>query len=83
LPGLRITGTLHVSEGTLAGTVRVSGKANGTLTLDRRGGATGVLGGRHVRYQPRRRARAAALRVDGTSLQRSIDGPARRRTLVP
>jgi pimeloyl-ACP methyl ester carboxylesterase len=83
LPGLRITGTLHVSEGTLAGTVRVSGKANGTLTLDRRGGATGVLGGRHVRYQPRRRARAAALRVDGTSLQRSIDGPARRRALVP
>jgi hypothetical protein len=83
VPGLRVTGTLQVSEGTLAGTVRVSGKAHGTLTLDRRGGATGVLGGRRVRYRPRRRATAAALRADGASLARSIDAPVRRRPLVP
>jgi pimeloyl-ACP methyl ester carboxylesterase len=83
VPGLRVTGALRASQGALAGTVRVRGKANGTLTLDSRGGATGVLGGRRVRYRPRRRATAAALRVDGASLRRSIDGPARRRPLVP
>jgi len=83
VPGLRVTGTLRVSEGTLAGTVRVSGKAHGTLKLDRRGGATGVLGGRHVRYQPQPRATAASLRTGGGSLQRSLDGPARRPALVP
>jgi pimeloyl-ACP methyl ester carboxylesterase len=83
VPGLRVTGALHLSEGALTGTVRVSGKAHGTLTLDRRGGATGVLGGRHVRYRPRRRVTAATTRLDGTSLRRSIDGPARRPPLVP
>jgi pimeloyl-ACP methyl ester carboxylesterase len=83
VPGLRVTGSLRVSEGTLAGTVRVSGKVNGTLKLDRRGGATGVLGGRHVSYRPQRRATAAALRRGGGSLERTLDGPPRRRPPVP
>lgn len=83
VPGLRVTGTLHVSQGAVTGTVRVSGKAHGTLTLDRRGGGAGVLGGRRVRYEPRRRATTAELRTGGGSLERSVDGPARRLPLVP
>jgi pimeloyl-ACP methyl ester carboxylesterase len=83
VPGLRVSGTVHVSQGTLAGTVSVSGKAHGRLTLDSRGGATGILGGRHVHYRPRRKAVATALRAGGGSLLRSIDGRLRRRPLVP
>jgi pimeloyl-ACP methyl ester carboxylesterase len=81
VPGLRVTGTVRVNEGELTGTLRVSGRAHGVLNLDRRGGATGVLGGRQVRYRPTRRARASALRVDGASVLRSIQGPARRPAL--
>ena len=47
--------------------MHVSGTANGTLKISRRGTVTGTLGGRHVRYRPRRRAAAATLR-DGGSL---------------
>jgi hypothetical protein len=68
-------------EGELTGTLRVSGRAHGTLKLDHRGGAVGVLGGRHVRYRPKRAAQAAALRTDGASILRSIQGPLRRRAL--
>jgi pimeloyl-ACP methyl ester carboxylesterase len=60
VPGLRVTGGVRrggVGRGSLA--VRVAG-ASGRLQLDGRGGATGVLGGRAVRYRaPRRAARAA------------------------
>jgi pimeloyl-ACP methyl ester carboxylesterase len=82
VPGLRISGTLDATEGALSGTVRVTGAANGTLTLDRRGGAAGVLGGRRVRYRAPRGASAAALREDGASLLRSVEGPARRRPIA-
>jgi pimeloyl-ACP methyl ester carboxylesterase len=75
LPGLRVSGTVRVNEGELTGTVRVTGRAHGTLKLDHRGGATGVLGGRRVRYRPKGGARASALRTDGTSILRSIQGP--------
>jgi pimeloyl-ACP methyl ester carboxylesterase len=82
VPGLRVSGTLHVSQGAPIGTVLVSGKAHGTLRLDSRGGVTGVLGGRPVHYRPRRRAAATAVRAGGGSLLRSIDGPLRRRPPV-
>jgi pimeloyl-ACP methyl ester carboxylesterase len=65
VPGLHVTGTLTSSQGTLSGTVRVSGRAHGTLKLDRRGGATGTLGGRAVRYKPKRGTSASALRGGG------------------
>jgi pimeloyl-ACP methyl ester carboxylesterase len=81
VPGLRVSGTVHVDEGELTGTLRVSGRAHGTLKLDRRGGATGVLGGRRVRYRPARGAQASALRNDGASVLRSIRGPYPRRAL--
>jgi pimeloyl-ACP methyl ester carboxylesterase len=72
VPGLRVTGTLNSSEGTLSGTVRITGTAHGTLKLDRRGGAAGTLGGRKVRYEPKRRAAAAALRADGALSPRAF-----------
>jgi pimeloyl-ACP methyl ester carboxylesterase len=81
VPGLRVSGTVHVVEGELTGTLRVSGRAHGTLKLDHRGGAAGVLGGRQVRYRATRAAQAAALRTDGASILRSIQGPLRRRAL--
>jgi pimeloyl-ACP methyl ester carboxylesterase len=77
VPGLNVTGTLTSSEGTLSGTVRVTGTAHGTLKLDRRGGATGTLGGRKVRYKPKRRAAATALRSDG-ALSPRVFHPRRR-----
>ena len=67
VPGLRVSGSLSTSEGAISGTVHVSGAANGTLKISRRGTVTGVLGGRRVRYRPTRRAAAATLR-DGGSL---------------
>jgi hypothetical protein len=81
LAGLRVSGSVHVDEGELTGTLRVTGRAHGTLRLDHRGGATGVLGGRHVRYRPQRAAQASALRTDGASVLRSIQGPRRRPAL--
>jgi pimeloyl-ACP methyl ester carboxylesterase len=81
VPGLRVTGAVRVTEGELTGTLQVSGRAHGVLKLDHRGGATGVLGGRHVRFRPKHRASASALRVDGASVLRSIQGPVRRRAL--
>ena len=81
VPGLQVSGTVRVSGGELTGTVKVAGRAHGTLKLDHRGGATGVLGGRTVRYRPRHGTRSAALRTDGTSVLRSIQGPFPRRAL--
>ena len=81
VPGLRVTGSLRVDQGEPTGTVRVTGRAHGTLKLDHRGGATGVLGGRRVRYRPKRGASASALRTDGASVLRSIRAPFPRRAL--
>jgi pimeloyl-ACP methyl ester carboxylesterase len=81
VPGLRVTGTLRVNQGEMTGTVRVTGRAHGTLKLDHRGGATGVLGGRRVRYRPAHAAQASALRTDGASVLRTIRGPFPRRAL--
>jgi pimeloyl-ACP methyl ester carboxylesterase len=60
VPGLRVSGTLSSSDGTLAGTLRVTGTAHGTLKLDHRGGVTGELGGRDVRFKPTGGATAAS-----------------------
>jgi pimeloyl-ACP methyl ester carboxylesterase len=67
VPSLRVSGSLSTSEGRISGTVHVTGIAHGTLRITRRGTVTGTLGGRHVRYRPKRRAGAATLR-DGGSL---------------
>jgi pimeloyl-ACP methyl ester carboxylesterase len=67
VPGLRVSGSLSTSEGTISGTVHVTGTAHGTLKISRSGTVTGVLGGRRVRYKATRRAAAATLR-DGGSL---------------
>jgi pimeloyl-ACP methyl ester carboxylesterase len=67
VPGLHVTGSLSTSEGTISGTVHVTGTAHGTLKISRRGTVTGVLGGRRVHYKPSRRAAAATTR-DGGSL---------------
>jgi pimeloyl-ACP methyl ester carboxylesterase len=81
VPGLRVSGMLHFDQGEPTGTLRVGGVAHGTLRLDHRGGASGVLGGRHVHYRPKRRAAGSALRTDGTSVLRSIQAPFPRRAL--
>ena len=62
VPGLRVSGSLASSSGAISGTVHVSGTANGTLKISRRGAVTGTLGGRHVRYRRRggRRRRRCA-----------------------
>ena len=56
--------------------MHVSGAANGTLKISRRGTVTGMLGGRHVRYRPTRSAAAATLR-DGGSLWPETFAPRR------
>jgi pimeloyl-ACP methyl ester carboxylesterase len=75
VPGLRVTGSLDSSDGTLAGTLTVSGIARGTLKLDHRGGVTGKLGGREVHYKPTRSTAAAS---DGPSLAFARDFAVRR-----
>ncbi|HEY7622678.1 MAG TPA: alpha/beta fold hydrolase [Solirubrobacteraceae bacterium] len=79
VPGLRLSGTLTSDQGRLSGTVRVSGSANGTLTLDSRGGAHGRLGGRSVRYRP---TRATAASTGGSGMPWTPDLSARRRPLL-
>jgi pimeloyl-ACP methyl ester carboxylesterase len=70
-PGLRVTGTVR-RAGAGRGTLEVRGRGvSGRLLLDGRGGASGVLGGRAVRYVERRGARAAAAGDAG----RRADGP--------
>ena len=70
VPGVKVTGRLRTSQaGQLRGTVSISGKQSGRLTLDGRGGAHGRLGGRSVRYrQPGTSAAAAATRVGGARM---------------
>jgi len=72
VPGLRVTGTVDDGDGEAQGTVAVSGPpgTSGYLRLDGRGGASGRLGGRPVRY---RRARGSAAAVGAAS--RRADGP--------
>jgi hypothetical protein len=79
VPGLRVTGSLDSSNGTLAGTLTVTGIAHGTLKLDRRAGVTGELGGREVRYKPTRSTAAAA---DGPGLAFARDFAVRRRPVL-
>jgi pimeloyl-ACP methyl ester carboxylesterase len=65
LAGLRVSGDLKVVDARIRGTVRVSGRATGTITIDRRGNATGVLEGKRVHFSASAAARTASLRADG------------------
>jgi len=73
VPGVHLTGALRVDGTRVTGTVRVTGAVAGTLTL-RGGGASGVLGGRTVRYSPGGAAAAAGAqgsrRRDGAGMPR-------------
>jgi pimeloyl-ACP methyl ester carboxylesterase len=85
VPGLRVSGTLQTSTGRITGALRVEGKGvSGRLTLDRRGGARGVLGGKSVRYVPRRSAAgaSAALRTGAARTPLLLDGRHRRLPLA-
>jgi pimeloyl-ACP methyl ester carboxylesterase len=81
VPGLRVTGSLSSSEGTISGTVHVSGTATGTLKITRSGTVTGALGGRDVRFRPKRQAASATLRNGGSLWPRTF--APRRMPLVP
>ncbi len=81
VPGLRVSGSLASSSGAISGTVHVRGTANGTLKISRSGTVTGTLGGRHVRYRPKRSAAAATLRQGGSLWPRTF--APRRLPLVP
>jgi len=81
VPGLRVSGSLSSSEGAISGTVHVSGTATGTLKISRSGTVTGTLGGRHVRFRPKRRAASATLRNGGSLWPRTF--APRRMPLVP
>jgi hypothetical protein len=62
VPGLKITGNLRATETGDAGKVIVDGPGDldGTLRVTAKGLVTGHLGGRAVRYDPRRKDGAAA-----------------------
>jgi pimeloyl-ACP methyl ester carboxylesterase len=62
VPGVRVSGTLRASASEDAGAVTVDGpgRLDGTLRISAKGGVTGVLGGRAVRYAPGPRGAAAA-----------------------
>lgn len=74
LSGVRITGTLRLEGTGLTGSLRVAGpgKLDGRLTIDRRGGVRGRLGGKAVRYRPKGSG-AAAARLATPSLPWRID----------
>ncbi len=69
LKGLRVSGRVKFDGPDVTGSVRVAGLARGTITLDAKGNAGGVLDGHRVRYRVPR-ASAASLRVDGARLPR-------------
>jgi pimeloyl-ACP methyl ester carboxylesterase len=76
LSGLRVTGRVDDETGQPVGTVRVDGPrgTSGVLRLDERGGATGRLGGRAVRFRGDA-TRAVAAASAGSLHSRRLDGP--------
>jgi pimeloyl-ACP methyl ester carboxylesterase len=72
VPGLSVTGSLVSSEGTLSGTLKVSGIAHGTLKIARDGKVTGELGGQKVSYKPSKRTRVTAQPGSGVPTTRDF-----------
>jgi pimeloyl-ACP methyl ester carboxylesterase len=66
LASVRVSGSLRLGAGNVAGRVRVNGpgRLDGTLMLDRHGNARGRIGGRPVRTR-RAAHRATAARLEG------------------
>jgi pimeloyl-ACP methyl ester carboxylesterase len=77
VPGLRVTGSIDDGNGDPRGTVRVDGPrgTSGYLRLDGRGGVSGRLGGRAVRYRPAGSAAARAAAMGTGAPSRRADGP--------
>jgi len=71
VPGVRLSGTLRLAFDRVSGNVRVEGTMSGWLRLDTRTGASGVLGGRKVRFR-RSRAGAASLGWREPRIPRSL-----------
>ena len=69
LDELRVTGDVAFDRSRFSGTITLSGAARGTLRLDERGGAAGVIDGRAVRYRAPK-ASAASHRADGARFPR-------------
>lgn len=71
VPGVRLSGTLRVKGVHVSGTLQIAGREAGTLHLAG-GGASGVLGGRAVRYRTGRASAAGgahgARRLDGAAM---------------
>ncbi|MDX6656629.1 MAG: hypothetical protein QOH62_1422 [Solirubrobacteraceae bacterium] len=67
LASVRVTGTLELGGDHPTGTLRVNGPGSldGTLRLDRKGGATGTIGGRHIRARGIAAASAGAAALRG------------------
>jgi pimeloyl-ACP methyl ester carboxylesterase len=76
LSGLRVSGRVDDETGQPVGTVRVSGPrgTSGVLRLDARGGATGRLGGRAVRFRGDATPAVAAAVADAPAGSRRADG---------
>lgn len=70
LLGLRLTGTVHTTDGRArGGSVHVQGLGlDGTLSFGARGSVVGVLGGQRVSYVPRSARASTATRVGAPSI---------------
>jgi pimeloyl-ACP methyl ester carboxylesterase len=73
-PKLLVTGTISLAGDGPTGVLRVDGPGalDGTLRLTSKGGATGTLRGRAVRYQPSTAARSAAAARSGAPLAATL-----------
>ena len=75
VPGVRLSGRLKLGFRRVTGHVTVRGAIDGELEIDTRRGASGVLGGKRVRYR-RSRAGAAGLGPGIPQIPRALLTPA-------
>lgn len=85
LTGVSVTGTLKLDGDHPIGMVRINGPGtlDGTLTFGPKGGASGTIGGRHVRARPVKGAGASAAARRGAARFPSGARLARAERLVP